>query len=65
MLVSSLSSELQTEAVVKAIRNSGLLPAGLEDSWQRFGTALEDNVIGAWRGSSDPISGKGRSQDLD
>jgi hypothetical protein len=51
-------------AVLKAFRCLDILAmlggivlrpfSGLEDSWQRFGIVLEDNVIGTWDGGSDP-----------
>jgi hypothetical protein len=31
---------------------------GLEDSWQHFGTDLEDNAIDRWHGGSDPMIAK-------
>jgi hypothetical protein len=58
-LMSSSSAELGTRAVVRRSGILDLLPAGLEDSWQRFGTVLEENVIGTWLGGSDPIIAKG------
>jgi hypothetical protein len=58
LLMSSESAELGTLAVVWRSGILDLLPVGLEDSWQRFGTALEDNVIGTWQGGSDPIIAK-------
>jgi hypothetical protein len=36
-----------------------LLPAGVDESWQRFGTVLEENVIGIWHGGIDPVIAKG------
>jgi hypothetical protein len=59
LLKGNRSAELGTQAVVRRSGILDLLPAGLEDSWQRFGTVLEDNVIGTWHGGSDPIIAKG------
>jgi hypothetical protein len=59
LLEGNRSAELRTQAVVLRSGILDLLPAGLDDSWQRFGTALEENVIGTWRGGSDPIVAKG------
>jgi hypothetical protein len=58
LLEGNRSAELRTQAVVLRSGILDLLPAGLDDSWQRFGIALEDNVIGTWRGGSDPIIAK-------
>ena len=57
-LNSNTNTELRTQSLVLRSGILDLLPAGLEDSWQRFGTMLEDNVIGTWRGGSDPIIAK-------
>ena len=46
LLKSKMSAELRTRAVVWRSGILDLLPSGLEDSWQRFGTALADNVLG-------------------
>jgi hypothetical protein len=43
------SADLGTRAVVRRSGILDLLPTGLEDSWQRFGTVLENNVIGTRR----------------
>jgi hypothetical protein len=59
LFMSNRSAELRTRAVVRRCGILDLLPAGLEDSWQLFGTVLEDNVIGTWQGGSDPIIGRG------
>jgi hypothetical protein len=59
LLISSRSAELGTRAVVRRSGILDLLPAGLEDSWQRFGIALEDNVIDTWHRESVPIIAKG------
>jgi hypothetical protein len=59
LLMSSRSAELGTRAVVRRSGILDLLAAGLDDSWQRFGTVLEENVIGTWLGGSDPIIAKG------
>jgi hypothetical protein len=58
LLKSKRSAELRTRAVVERSGILDLLPSGLEDSWQRFGTVLEENVIGTWHGGSDPIMAK-------
>ena len=58
LLMSSMTAEVGTRAVVRRCGILDLLPTGLEDSWQRCGTALEDNVIGTWQGGSDPIIAK-------
>jgi hypothetical protein len=58
LLTSNRSAELRTRAVVRRSGILELLPAGLEDSWQCFGTGLEDNVIGTSHAGSDPIIGK-------
>jgi hypothetical protein len=57
-LNSDTNTELRTQSVVLRSGILDLLPAGLENSWHRFGTMLEDNVIGTWRGGSDPIIAK-------
>jgi hypothetical protein len=59
LLMSGRTAELGTRAIVRRSGILDLLPTGLEDSWQRFGTVLEDNVIGTWHGGSDPIIAKG------
>jgi hypothetical protein len=59
LLKGKRSAELRTQAVVRRSGILDLLPAGLDESWQRFGTVLEDNVIGNWHGGSDPIVAKG------
>jgi hypothetical protein len=59
LLKGNRSAELGTRAVVRRSGILDLLPAGLDDYWQRFGTVLEENVIGTWRGRSDPILAKG------
>jgi hypothetical protein len=59
LLISSRSAELGTRAVVLRSGILDLLPARLEDSWQRFGIALEDNVIGTWHRETVPIIAKG------
>jgi hypothetical protein len=59
LLMSNRSAEFRTRAVVRRSGILDLLPAGLEESWQRFGTVLEDNVIGTWHGGSEPIIAKG------
>jgi hypothetical protein len=58
LLLSSRTEELGTRAVVRRSGILDLLPTGLEDSWQRCGTVLEDNVIGTWDGGSDPTIAK-------
>ena len=58
LLISGRSAELGTRAVVLRSGILDLLPAGLEDSWQRFGIALEDNVIGTWHRETVPIIAK-------
>jgi hypothetical protein len=59
LLKGNRSAELGTRAVVRRSGILDLLPAGLDESWQRFGTALADNVVGTWHGGSDPIIAKG------
>jgi hypothetical protein len=54
LLMNSESAECGTRAVVRRVGILDLLPIGLEDCWQRIGTALEDNVIGTWDGGCDP-----------
>jgi hypothetical protein len=58
LLKGNTSAELGTRAVVRRSGILDLLPAGLDDSWQRFGIVLEENVIGTWHGGSDPIIAK-------
>jgi hypothetical protein len=59
LLKGNRSAELGTRAVVRRSGILDLLPAGLDKSWQRFGIALTDNVVGSWHGGSDPIIAKG------
>jgi hypothetical protein len=59
LLTSSRSAELGTRAVVRRSGILDLLPASPDDSWQRFGTVLEENVMDTWHGGSDPIIAKG------
>ena len=59
LLKGNRSAESGTRAVVRRSGILDLLPAGLDESWQRFGTALADNVVGTWHGGSDPIIAKG------
>jgi hypothetical protein len=46
LLKSSTTAQLGTRVVVRRSGILDLLPAGLDDSWQRFGAVLEENVIG-------------------
>jgi hypothetical protein len=59
LLKGKRSAALRAQAVVLRSGILDLLPAGLDESWQRFGTVLEDNVIGNWHGGNDPIFAKG------
>jgi hypothetical protein len=54
LLMGSRTAEMGTQALVRRLGILDLLPSGLDDSWQRFGTGMEDNVIGTWDGGSDP-----------
>jgi hypothetical protein len=46
LLKSNRSAASSTRAVASRSGILDLLPVGLEDSWQSFGTVLEENVIG-------------------
>jgi hypothetical protein len=54
LLKSKASVELKTRFIVWRAGVLDLLPIGLDDYWPRFGSALEQNVIGTWDGGSKP-----------
>jgi hypothetical protein len=58
LLKSNMSAELSTRAVVRRSGILDLLPAHLDDSWQRFGSVVEENAMGTMHGRSDPIIAK-------